>query len=80
MRAPTIVWRAASNCSSMNLPQRLELSLRTVRALPNASRIGLDWSTYVVAVLPEPPPLHVTAKQDFGYLSLASTALAADED
>lgn len=29
----------------MYLPKRLELSLRTVRAFPNASRIGLDSST-----------------------------------
>jgi len=31
------------NVRDISLPKREELSLRTVRAFPNASRIGLDW-------------------------------------
>lgn len=33
------------NLAWMYLPKRLELSFRTVRALPNASKIGLDSNT-----------------------------------
>jgi hypothetical protein len=33
------------NWSSTNFPKRDELSLRTVRAFPNASRIGFDSRT-----------------------------------
>jgi hypothetical protein len=34
-----------TNCNSMNLPKRDELSFRRVRAFPKASRIGLDSRT-----------------------------------
>ena len=33
------------NCISINFPNRDELSLRTVRALPKVSRMGLDCNT-----------------------------------
>ena len=35
---------AGSNCSSMYFPNRLELLLTTVCALPNASNSGLTWN------------------------------------
>ena len=46
-----------SNWISMNFPKRDELSLRTVLALPNVSRIGLDWSTCCSTVRFSSPPL-----------------------
>ena len=42
MVAERIVPLCTSNDNSMNLPNRDELSFRTVRALPNDSNIGLD--------------------------------------
>ena len=48
------------NSSWMYLPNRLELSLRTVRALPKASRMGFDLRTLfsiVPSLLPSPAAL-----------------------
>lgn len=43
MNAPAI-WPDRVNSILINLPKREELLLRTVCALPNASRMGLAWS------------------------------------
>ena len=44
MEAP-IKLPVALNCNSINLPKREELSFLIVRALPKASKIGLDSKT-----------------------------------
>ena len=53
MRALAIppVW---PKCTSMNLPKRLELLLRSVFALPNASSSGFAWSTFASTFCSEP--------------------------
>lgn len=48
--APTIL-PLGSKCSWMNLPKRLELSLRAVLALPNASRIGFSCKQFVGIII-----------------------------
>eukprot|EP00966_Prymnesium_polylepis_P087908 2033872-Prymnesium_polylepis.1 len=47
---------AASKWTSTYLPKRLELSLRSVRALPNASSTGLDWFSARCTLSPVAPP------------------------
>ena len=39
---PPVILPALANCSWINLPNRLELLLYTVLALPNASMMGLQ--------------------------------------
>ena len=60
MRAPPIS-PSVVNRIFVNFPNRLELSFRSVRALPNDSRIGLAWSTRLASVdasvAPVVPPL-----------------------
>ena len=43
---PLLGRRGGEKRISIHLPNRLELSLRVVRALPKASRIGFDSSTF----------------------------------
>ena len=49
-----------SNSREIHLPKRLELSLRSVRALPKPSRMGFVWSTCdsmpIVGVASPPSP------------------------
>ena len=51
--APDILY-PLPNWISMNLPKRDELSLRIVRALPNASSNGFDASTCSATLLVSP--------------------------
>jgi hypothetical protein len=74
-------------CISMNLPKRLELSLRMVLALPNASNSGLQARIYIHDGSPYPllnAVAHHTVvfgdqfKHFFVRFSLTSAGLAAD--
>ena len=53
----------SSRCSSIHLPKRLELLLRRVLALPNASSSGFACSTRASTAASEPPTSAMNARQ-----------------
>ena len=77
MRAPRT--RPPSNSTFRNLPNRLELSLRSVLALPNASRNGLQSITRFSMDTPGTMPAAASSAADAALrAALAAAARAAD--